>query len=151
MTDKLKFPIMTVGRYAGTQIDKLPNSYLRWMITQDFPKEFLECARRKLEESEYNNLHLNVSRHAIDAFSKRFLDIWLNSESKKGNDGIGLASFVAMLAQEAWDNGTNVSKHRHQDDGITKEWKGIKWVFGVNPAYPEYQDVITVMHATDQE
>lgn len=140
---------MTVGRYIGVPIDQLPNSYLRWLITQDFSKDILECARRKLEESDYNDLFLNVSRHALDMFSIRFLDMWLNSQQKK-IDEMGLASFIAQLADQAWKEGKDVSKHRHQDDGIIKELGNIKWVFNVNPQYPDYRDVITVMHSIDE-
>lgn len=138
-------PIIMVGRYAGTPVDKLPNSYLRWMLTQDFPKEILVAAKMKLEQSDYNNLYLNISRHAIDMFSKRFLHIWLNSESSKGEDGVGIGSFIAEMACVAWKCGKDISKHRHQDDGIVKELDGIKWVFGFNPDYPDYKDVITIM------
>ena len=145
MTDKSKSPIITVGRYAGTPIDQLPNSYLRWMISQDFSQEWLEIARKKLEESEYHDLYLNVSRHAIDMFSKRFLSLWAQSESEKGEEAVGLASFIADLAQKAWDNGEDISKNRHKDDGIVKEFEGIKWVFNINPKYPDYKDIITVM------
>lgn len=147
----LKSPVITVGRYAGTPIDQLPNSYLRWMITQDFPKAWLECAKKKLEQSDYNDLYLHVSRHAIDMFSKRFLFYWMKRENDKGDDGDGLATFIAKCAQKAWEEGTDVSKRRHQDDGIVKEWDGIKWVFHVNPNYPDYKDVITVMAGDSQE
>ena len=146
--NQVKSLIITVGRYAGTSIDKLPNSYLRWMITQDFPKEWLEAARKKLEESDYNDLYLNVSRHAIDMFSKRFIGMWIASESPKSN-GDGLATYIAKLAEKAWEKGKDVSKKRHKDDGIVKEYLGIKWVFGVNPNYPNYKDVITVMSSSN--
>lgn len=136
-------PKITVGRYAGTPIDKLPNSYLRWMIGQDFPKAWLEIARKKLEQSDYNDTYLSVSRHAIDMFSKRFLDRWLKTEARK--DGDGLATFLVKQAEQAWEKGADVSKRRHQDDGIVKEWEGIRYVFGVNPNFPDYKDVITVM------
>ena len=145
MTDKSKSPTITVGRYAGTPIDQLPNSYLRWMITQDFPKGFLDAAKKKLEESNYNDLFLNVSRHAIDMFSKRFLELWIQSESDKSEEAMGLASFIADLAQKAWESGEDISKNRHKDDGIVKEFKGVKWVFNINPKYPDYKDIITVM------
>ena len=140
---------MVVGRYIGVPIDKLPNSYLRWLITQNFSKEILDVARKKLEESDYNDLFLNVSRHALDMFSIRFLDVWLNSQQKK-IDEMGLASFIAQLADQAWKEGKDVSKRRHKDDGIVKELEGIKWVFNVNPQCPDYKDVITVMHSTDE-
>ncbi len=141
---------MPVGRYVGVSIDKLPNSYLRWLITQDFPKIITEAARQKLEQSDYNDLYLHVSRHAIDMYSLRFLERWLSFDAegeitRKGQDREGLATFVAKAAQEAWDNGEDISKHRHQNDGIVKELGGIKWVFGVNPSYPDYRDVITIM------
>lgn len=145
-----KPPVITVGRYAGTPIDQLPNSYLRWMITQSFPREWLEAARRKLEQSDYNDTYLSLSRHAIDMFSKRFLALWIESEAKKGEDGDGLATFLVKLAQAAWEHGKDVSKHRHQDDGVVKQYGGIRFVFGVNPNFPDYKDVITVMDGTDQ-
>jgi putative quorum-sensing-regulated virulence factor len=139
-------PKMTVGKYAGIAVDKLPSSYVRWIISQDFPKDILEAAKRKLEDSEYNDIFLHVSRHAIDMYSLRFLEVW-----KREAPEMGLGSFVAKRAQEAWISGVDVSKYRHQDDGIVKEWRGIKWVFGVNPNFPEYQDVITVMSSTDEQ
>lgn len=143
-------PIIDVGRYSGTPIDQLPNSYLRWMIAQDFKKEWLECAKEKLEQSDYNDLYLHVSRHAIDMFSKRFLFKWIQSENEKGGAGDGLATFITKQAQEAWEKGEDVSKHRHQDDGVVKLYRGAQWVFGVNPNYPDYRDVITIMDGLDQ-
>ena len=150
-------PIMVVGRYSGKRVDSLPNSYLRWIIGQDFPKAILEAAKKKLEQSDYNDLYLSLSRHAIDMFSKRFLkrflDTWRGyngaSEALKEN-WVGLATFMTKLAQEAWDKGTDVSKHRHQDDGIVKEYEGIKWVFHVNYHFPDYKEVITVMSSREE-
>ena len=142
-------PVMEVGRYAGRRVDTLPLSYLRWVISQDFSKDILECAIEKLKNSEYNDLPIDVSRHAIDMFSKRFLALWVGSEGKKEEGAIGLASFIAILAQEAWEKGEDVSKYRHQDDGVVKRWKDIKWVFGVNPNYPDYLSVITVMDSSE--
>lgn len=143
-------PKILVGRYYGTPIDQLPHSYLRWMLTQDFPKDWLECAKEKLEKSNYNDIHLNVSRHAIDMFSKRFLVFWIQSEGDKGEHGDGIATFIVKLAQEAWENGEDISKNRHQDDGIIKSWKSMKWVFNVSPHFPDYKDVITVMPSDEQ-
>lgn len=143
-----KIPIIDIGRYAGTRIDQLPNSYLRWMIGQNFKKEWLDIAARKLSESDHSDLYLNISRHAIDMFSKRFLSLWFNSEGSSP-DGVGLGTYVANKAQEAWKRGIDISKKRHKDDGIVKEYEGIKWVFNVNPRYPDYKDVITVMASTE--
>lgn len=147
---KDKSPVMLVGRYAGTPVDQLPNSYLRWIIGQDFPKIILDAAKKKLEQSNYNDLYLNVTRHAIDMFSKRFLHDWITLLREKGDGADGIATFLVKLAQEAWEKGEDISKHRHQDDGIVKHWRGIKFVFGVNPNYPDYKDLITVMDGTEQ-
>lgn len=146
-----KSPIIKVGRYAGKSVDVLPNSYLRWVITQKFPQNILDAANDKLKGSDYGDLYLNVTRHAIDMYSKRFLFTWIQRENYAGNKATGLATFIAKSAQEAWDKGKDVSKHRHEDDGIIKEYDGIQWVFGVNSNFPEYKDVITVMPANDTQ
>lgn len=138
-------PAMPVGRYVGRPVDELPNSYLRWVITQNFPKAVLEAAKKKLGASVYNDLYLNVSRHALDMFSKRFLFYWMKRENHKGDAGDGLATFVAKFSQEAWEKGRDVSKNRHQNDGIVKEYEGIQFVFCVNPNFPDYKEVVTVM------
>lgn len=144
MDSRETVPTINVGRYAGTPIDKLPNSYLRWMVGQDFPKEWLEVARAKLEKSDYNDTYLTLSRHAIDMYSKRFLARWVKSEGGNG-EGDGLATFLVKQAELAWKNGTDVSKHRHQDDGIVREWEGVRFVFNVNKNFPDYKELITVM------
>lgn len=140
MTWNGKIPKITVGRYAGTPIDQLPNSYLRWMLTQDFPKAWLDIAREKLKESPYSDEYLSISRHAYDQFSLRFMDRF----EARQDETIGLGTFIVREAERAWKEGRDVSKRRHQDDGICKEFEGIVWVFNVSPNYPDYKDVITV-------
>lgn len=140
-------PIMFTGKYKGIRLDQIPNSYLRWMLTQDFPTEFMDAAKKKINASIYDSSELHLSRHAIDVFSKRFITIWLESESEKGDDGEGLATFMTRLAERAWLQGRDVSKNRHEDDGIIKELFGLRWVFARNSALPDYKDVITVTEA----
>lgn len=143
-------PKMPVGRYAGTPVDQLPNGYLRWVVMQDFPKEIIEVAKRKLAESPYNNAYLNVSRHAYDQFSLRFIYKWLHPyQHGLTKDGIG--TFLVKQAEEAWLKGTDVSKRRHKDDGIVKLWQEIKWVFAVSPNFPDYKELITVMPDDDRK
>lgn len=143
-----QIPRINVGKYKGTLIDQLPTSYLRWMLGQDFPKEWLEIAKKKVESSPFSNEPLSVSRHAIDRFSMRFLSMWELHRSnaqvtQKEYDGI--ATFLVKLGEEAWVKGQDVSKNRHQDDGIVKQWRGIKFVFNQNEKFPEYRELITVM------
>lgn len=141
---------MEVGRYAGKRIDQLPNSYLRWLITQKFSKQILEAADKKLKQSDYFDLYLSVSRHAIDMYSKRFLFRWMKKENIRGEEGDGIATHVAKEANIAWEKGTDVSKRRYEGDGIIKQLDGILWVFKVNPAYPDYKDVVTVMDVNEE-
>lgn len=136
-------PKMKVGRYAGKRVDTLPNSYLRWVVMQDFEPEILEAAQKKLSQSAYDNTYLSVSRHALDMFSIRFINRWLKSESYKNK--MGLATFVTKFAEAAWTLGEDVSKNRHPDDGVVKEYDGIRFVFAVSEMFPDYKDVITIM------
>lgn len=139
-------PRITVGKYAGTPIDQLPVSYCRWMLSQDFPPEWLEIARRKVEASPMYNEPLSVSRHAIDRFSVRFLKYWTEYKVSCGtHEYDGIATFFVKLATEAWEKGEDISKNRHQDDGIVKRYKGIKFVFNQSKVFPEYRELITVM------
>lgn len=137
-----EMPRMEVGRYRGVPIDQIPNSYLRWMLGQDFPKEILEIAKRKVEASPYSNEPLFVSRHALDQFSLRFLHLWVTYVTTHQE---GISTFLVMLAEEAWKDGKDVSKNRYNKDGIIKEMNGIKFVFDQSQSFPEYRELVTVM------
>lgn len=149
MSDKYQpIPRINVGKYKGTPIDQLPVSYCRWMLGQDFPREWLEIAKAKVEASPTYNEPLNVSRHAIDRFSLRFLRLWNEHKQVfhgKQEEADGMATFLVKLAEEAWQNGSDVSKNRHQDDGIVKLHRGIKFVFNQSQEFPDYRELITVM------
>lgn len=142
-------PVMTVGKYVGKRVDQLPNSYLRWVMTQGFPKNILEAAERKLKKSDRSQIFIAISRHAIDMYSKRFLFRWLKKENIRGEEGDGIGTHMAKEAEIAWTEGLDVSKKRYVGDGIIKEYDGILWVFQVNPDFPDYKDVVTVMSAVD--
>jgi len=130
---------MTVGKYAGCYVDELPNSYLRWICSQDFPKSILVAAKAKLKESPYSSEYLSISRHTYDQFSLRFIEKW----EQRADKTTGLGTFIVKEAERAWSEGIDVSKHRHQDDGILKELDGIVWVFNVSQQFSDYKDVIT--------
>lgn len=134
-------PVMHVGKYQGTRVSQLPLSYCRWIIMQKFPADIVAAAKKKVDSSAFSTLGINVSRHALDMFSLRFLDYWFESEARECGKGLG--TFVAEYAERAWDEGKDVSKHRHQDDGLVKELDGIRFVYQVSPTFPEHKDVIT--------
>lgn len=135
----MNIPKINVGRYYGTPIDQLPNSYLRWMLSQDFPKVWLDIAHKKLKESPYSSEYISISRHVYDTFSLRFVNKWEERVDKL----VGLGTFITNEALRAWDEGNDISKRRHKDDGILKELEGIVWVFNVSLRFPDYKDVIT--------
>lgn len=137
-------PTMPVGKFKGVRIDRLPNAYLRWVVKQNFSAAICKAAKKKLGSSEFYNEPINVTRHALDMYSKRFIDKWLETDWHT-NEAPGLATFIAIKAKEAWLQGKDVSRHRHQEDAVVKEFLGVQWVFGVDPHHPEYLDVITVM------
>lgn len=148
MNDKLNYfsmfngsvPKMTFGKYLGVALDKLPNSYLRWLITSQakLPKEWIRIINEKLKSSEYEKTQLTISRHAIDMYSVRFLDRWVDRS-------IGLATHIVREADQAWLEGVNRSKKRHQDDSIIKEFDGIKFVFKTGENCIDYRELITIM------
>lgn len=141
-----QIPKINVGQYAGIPIDQLPVPYCRWMLTQDFPREWLEIAKMKCDASPQYKGTLVASKHAIDRFSVRFLSFWTEYKFKCGARGYdGIATFLVKLAEEAWKEGADVSKNRHQDDGIVLEYKGIKFVFNQGKVFPQYRELITVM------
>lgn len=138
---------MEVGQYEGTPVAQLPVSYCRWILNQDFPEEIMLAAKRKVDASPMCNDRLNVTRHAIDRFSIRFIDVWMDRYTLNDRKitSMGISTFLVKLAGDAWEHGEDISKHRHKDDGIVKEHGGIKYVFNQSKRFPEYKDLITVM------
>ena len=133
-------PVMTVGKYAGKRVSTLPLSYCRWIIMQKFAPDIVAAAMKKVRASHFNNSPLNVSRHAVDMFSVRFMDYFMDRTDKR----MGIASFLVEFAEAAWKTGKDVSKHRHQDDGVVKALDEVCFVFQQSPTYPDYRELITV-------
>ncbi len=131
---------MQVGKYKGIPVDQLPVSYCRWILGQDFPEEILNIAKKKVKESNTSQYEIDVTRHAIDKFSIRFLDIW-KKERRGKNDGI--ASFLARRALEAYQQGEDVSKERHKDELLLKKHRDIIYAFNKKS---DIKILITVMY-----
>lgn len=120
-------PKMQFGKYKGTKVSDLPNSYLKWMLGQKFPEELLAIAREKLSTNKTVSHDLEVTRHAVDKFSLLYLGLWKQAPYREY--GLGLASYIAHVAMQAFHEGTDVSRKRHKDENVTKELNGIKYVF----------------------
>ena len=135
-----EIPVITVGKYAGTKVDALPMSYLRWMLGQDFPEEWKQIARSKLGTDVMTKTQqVEVSRHAIDRFSLRHIQHW----ESRTNSKTGMGTFLTEMAEKALLEGTDISKKRTKDDGQIFLYEGIKFVF-TNPNEP-IRTLITVM------
>jgi uncharacterized protein (DUF3820 family) len=131
--------IMPFGRFRGMAVKQIPNSYLRWLITvDDVPEQIREEAKLKLEESDYDNTDIEITRHALDMFSKRFLHKWTDKK-------IGLASFVAQMSMEALTKGKMLSDERPWGRGVKFFYDDIVWVFTWNEQLPEFKALITIM------
>lgn len=136
-----KPPIMQVGKYRGIPVDQVPNSYLKFMLAHDFPEEFLKYARMKVNTNVTSSIDINVTRHALDKFSLKYMHLW--KPMKLGN-GVyeGFASYVSRMAYEALEKGEDVSKHRRDDDEMRKKHENIIYVFN---SKGEYRTLITVL------
>lgn len=135
---------MPFGKYRGMAVKSIPNSYLRWLITvEGVPIDVKEEAEKKLEASDYDNSDIQITRHAIDMFSKRFLDKW--------NDrNIGIATFVTRMAVETLAKGMMVTDERPWGRGIKYFYDDICWVFNWDDNFPEHKSLITIMHPNDK-
>lgn len=130
---------MPFGRYKDLPIDKIPNSYLRWVVGQPNMPDYVKIeANKKLEKSDHDDTDIEISRHAIDMFSKRFLNKWTNQN-------IGFGTFVAHSALEALIKGLVVGDERKIGKGVKIYFDDIVWVFGWDSNFPQYKNLITVM------
>jgi hypothetical protein len=127
-------PILNFGKFKGLSIDKVPMSYLRFMLGHNFDKEYMDFARKKLETNKTSSQEIEITRHAIDKYSMLYLDRW----DKK----IGLASFITEQVLIARAVGNDVSKNRFEGDSIIKEMDGIKYVFNSDGELPYLITVI---------
>ena len=134
-----EIPALKVGKYKGIPVDQLPMSYLKWILSKDFPEEIKKYARNKVTSNNTVTLQMEVTRHAYDKFSLLFLSTYFDRKDR--TEGIG--SYLARMATEAHAQGKDVSKHRHEDDELVKEYKGVKYVFNRKG---EQKILITVMN-----
>lgn len=120
-------PILKVGKYSGVPIDQVPMSYLRWMITQDFDKELVAWAKKKVGDSvKTSGAQVDVTRHAYDKYSLYFIDKWIH----RRDSTLGFGSFLANEAHFALKLGKDTSRpKRFAKDTHEVYYNGVKWVF----------------------
>lgn len=135
---------MPFGRYKGIAVKKIPNSYLRWLLTvPSIPKIIREEAENKLRSSDFDSTDIQISRHAVDMFSKRFINKWADRK-------IGIGTFLAHMAIDAINKGIIVNDDRNIGKGISIYYDNIVWVFTWPKESPDFKSLITVMYPNNQ-
>ena len=131
--------VMPFGRYKGVAVKQMPNSYLRWLVTvPSLPQVIRDEAQTKLNDSDFDKTDIQITRHALDMFSKRFLDKWTDRK-------IGLATFVAHYSVDALSKGMLIKDKRDLDSGLVMFYDDVVWVFAWPPEAPDYKSLVTVM------
>lgn len=132
--------VLDFGRHKGERLTRVPVSYLKWMVRDRTSMH--DYARAELERRGTSTPAIEVSGHAIDRFSQRFLWKWTEYRTDTEKD-IGLWSFLNQLAQEAWRHKhTNVSDNDEGQPEIKCTYEGINWVFAVQGEWPVVKSVM---------
>ena len=126
------------GKHKGTKFTRLPIGYLKWMIRDRAPLH--ELARAELDRRGTNTPAIEVSGHAIDRFSERFLWKWIEHREDTG-EKIGLWSYLNNLAAEAWRHAHVDPSVEEKDDGFKFRHADIQWVFATQGEWPVVKSV----------
>ncbi len=127
------------GRHKGQLITRVPVGYLKWMVREHHdPDGFAaaELARRGTELPA-----IEVSGHAIDRFTQRYLYLWTEHVADTGED-VGLWTYLNRRATAAWAAMLADVNTRKEEPEIKVTHEGERWVFANQGEWPV---VMTVM------
>lgn len=115
----MKFPDvykMEYGVHKGVEITKVPVNYLNWMV--GIGHEKVQEARKELDRRGSITPDLDISPHALNRFSERFLDRFIMRQNKAE----GIHTFLYRMARKA----ATLAKRR----GVSiVKYEGIRFVF----------------------
>lgn len=126
--------VCTFGKFEGQLLTRIPVGYLQWAINTNvdtildtvegkFP--FHELAKAEIERRGERIKDMDISAHAIDRFSLKYLKVW--RDNRKPDEG--LMSFMQRMGLEAWQNRWTLPHDKQEDN----HWKvfhiGIEWCF----------------------
>jgi len=129
--------VIDYGRHRGERFTRLPISYLKWMVRESAPQH--EYAKSELTRRGTSTPAIEVSGHAIDRFSQRFLGIWQQHCEMTG-ETVGLWSYLNRLAGEAWHYLQTDPEVDAEGDRVV--FIGITWVFATNGQWPVVKSVM---------
>lgn len=103
----------------GLLYSKIPLKALRFMASLNHGCAEFALAELSRRGTQVTPSKVVVTHHAIDQFSKRKLSKWLNDEETGMLAGVGLASWLEMQAQHAFDDGVmDDTGSRYMRDGM---------------------------------
>lgn len=116
------------GKHEGELYTRLPVGYLTWMVNANHSRK--EYAQAELDRRGTTMPEIQISGHAIDRFSLRYMDkFW-----ERRNENEGLHSFMHRMALEAHEKG--------KQDGDRYFYYGIKFVFAEGSEFPTLKTVL---------
>jgi hypothetical protein len=125
--------LINFGKHKGELITAVPVNYLTWVARE--VESHSDAAKVELERRGTPIPPMNLTAHSIDRASQRVLGIW---EKTRENDNEGIYTWLSRVASEAYDL-------RPNEDADECEYKGIRFFFGVDGAYPVLKSVVKMM------
>lgn len=110
---------MDCGVHKGVEITKVPVSYLNWMV--NIGHRDRSRAQEELDRRGSITPDLDISPHALNRFSERYIERFLLRKDKK----VGIHTFLYKMAKKA----ATLAKRRGVDN---IEYKGIKFIFAMD-------------------
>lgn len=150
------------GKHKGERITRLPPSYLRWAMNTECDAQvylpnmtryvaFHEAAQAELARRGERMGDVEISGHAVDSFSARFLDYYQENRRPRMENGDpeGLYTFMERQASHIINFTPGfVPDNPREGEKKEVEFEGIKWAFQVDLAVPV---LLTVVRARRQE
>lgn len=119
------------GRHAGESIERIPVSYLKWMV--NVRHTFATYAEAELKRRGTVTPDLEVSGHAIDRASILLRKRW--HETKSEDEEEGLHAWLVRMAREAICAGEERGEGRY-------EYAGMSFRFEMDTVWPVLKTVL---------
>jgi Putative quorum-sensing-regulated virulence factor len=127
--------ICPIGKYKGELVTRLPQGYLKWAVNEEVDAwtevkggfaKFHKVAKAELERRGTRTDGVEISGHAVDRFSQRFINHW-----EKNGGGKGIFSYIEAKALEAWNarNDPLVAGEIVDDGTWEIAYEAIVWCF----------------------
>lgn len=98
------------GKYKGKEWNKMAIYELQDIVdTEDERSILYQTARHMLIKRDVSSLPIDVSIHAINRMSSRFLGEYMNNRIRIGNDYEGIVSYIARIAYKRWRQGNRIA------------------------------------------